>query len=89
MEKFLPDYLNYDMKLPHEYSYNFEWLVGLIKWSIMWKNINYKQVDLDVQDVQVALKQQLLSVKFPALKKWEIDADQTVIVGIFPETSKV
>jgi hypothetical protein len=56
MEKFLPDYLNYDMKLPHEYSYNFEWLVGLIKWSIMWKNINYKQVDLDVQDVQVALK---------------------------------
>ncbi|MFN9898766.1 MAG: hypothetical protein ACK55Z_08245 [bacterium] len=56
MEKFLPDYLNYDMKLPHEYSYNFEWLVGLIKWSIMWKNISYKKVDLDVQDIQVALR---------------------------------
>lgn len=32
MEKFLPDYLNYDMQLPHEYQYEFDWLLGIIKW---------------------------------------------------------
>ena len=30
-----------------------------------------------------------MSVKFPALKSWQIDADQTSFIGFFPETSKV
>jgi len=51
MEKFLPDYLNYDIRLPHDYNYQFNWFLGLLKWEIKWNNIKYKTVELDISDV--------------------------------------
>ena len=78
MERFLPDYLNVDMKLPHEYHYSFGLFFDLFVWQIDWTDIKYKDIDLDVSKISLDLKKtgdsQLISVKVPALKHWELDA---------------
>jgi hypothetical protein len=49
-----------------------------LQWTFDWKNIKYKQADLDIKDVSLQLVKNadkaLVSFKFPAIKHWEIDA---------------
>ena len=77
MEKFLPHYLNYDTHLPKELHYQFGVFFGIFQYTFDWKQITYKAVDLDIQDVDISLKEfdkkMWVSVKMPALKHWEVD----------------
>lgn len=78
MEEFLPHYINVDLDLPKQYHYEFGLFFNLLRWEITWTNIKYSNVDLDIADVKIQLTRSfdkaLLSVKFPAVKHWEIDA---------------
>jgi len=77
MEEFLPHYINVDMKLPQSYHYEFGLFFNLLQWKITWTDIEYSNVDLDIADVEISLTRSfdksLISVKFPAIKHWEID----------------
>jgi len=82
------------MKLPTSYHYDFSLFFGLLTWVVDWKNIKYTNADLDIQDISISLTRpvmdhSLLTVKFPALKHWEISADQTVNFWFIPDGSKV
>lgn len=89
----MPHFINVDMKLPQSYHYEFGLFFNLLQWKITWNDIEYSNVDLDIADVEIALTRSfdksLLSVKFPAIKHWEIDAKQEVNFWILPDFSNV
>jgi len=93
MEKFLPRYVNTDLKLPTEYSYEFGMFLDILSWKVDWTNITYSAVDLDVRDIKLNLTRGfdkgLLKFDFPAVKHWEIDANQEINSWILPSNSKV
>ena len=93
MEFFLPHYLNVDANLPQEYHYEFGTFFDLVRWEFDWTDIKYSQADLDIKDVEIQMEQlvdvQVLKVKFPAIKHWEIDAHQHVNNVILPSDSPV
>ena len=66
------------MNLPHEYHYKFSIFYNLLEWKLDWKNIEYGKVDLNIHDVELKLKEvenlRLVSIKFPALKHWNVKA---------------
>ena len=39
MSEFLPRYINHDMNLPTEYSYEFSLFFDILVWKYHWKNI--------------------------------------------------
>lgn len=51
----------------------------------------YKAVDLDIQDVDISLKEfnknMLVSVKMPALRHWEVDGVQITNFWFLPDIS--
>ena len=79
MQKFLPHYFNTDLNLPKEYKYEFGMFFDFYSYKVEWTNITYTAADLDIKDVKVILSKgagiPLIKVDFPALKKWEIDAN--------------
>ena len=87
MQKFLPHYFNTDLNLPKEYKYEFGMFPGMffdwLSYKIEWTDITYTTADLDIKDVKVRLSKatsmfstnSLIKVSFPAIKKWEIDAN--------------
>lgn len=93
MANFLPYYLNVDMDLPKEYSYNVDMFFDLLNWDIEWTNITYTNANLDIEDIQLKFvrshDRQLIELKFPALKSWEIEANQKVNTWIMPSESHV
>lgn len=93
MEEFLPHYINYDLDMPEHYHYEFGLFFNLLQWKIDWKNITYTNADLDISDVKVDLirhdEQPMMSVEFPAVKHWEIDAYQFVNFWFLPDHSNV
>ena len=93
MEMFLPKYVNNDLDLPTEYHYEFGMFLDILTWKVHWTNITYKKVDLDIADVYINLTRgydlSLIKVDFPAIKSWEIDANQEVNSWILPSNSKV
>lgn len=58
-----------------------------------WTQIEYKDIDLDVSQISLDLRRtgddQLVSVKVPALKHWEIDAVQNINFWFIPDISTV
>ena len=81
MAEFLPHYLNVDLRLPTEYSYDLR-LLGLV-WSFKWTDIKYSRLKLDIEDIQILMRRATshfshLSVDLPALKDWVITAQQHV-----------
>jgi len=93
MEEFLPHYLNVDMQLPTEYEYTFSLMFDLLVWNVKWTNIQYSEAQLDIGDIQIALTRDfdmsMISIKFPALKHWEISATQDVNFWFIPDLSEV
>ena len=93
MEEFLPHYINVDLSLPKTYHYEFALFFNLLQWKITWTDIEYSNVDLDIADVKINLSRNfdksLVSVKFPAVKHWEIDAHQDVNFWLLPDISEV
>lgn len=76
MEFFLPQYFNNDLDLPKEYHYNFT--VFWQTWTVDWTDIEYKHADLDIADIKIKLSNNfypMMTVDFPAIKSWEIDAN--------------
>ena len=70
--------MNFDVNLPHEYNNKFNLFFDSFRVSLDWNNITYSDVDLDIADIQLQLKRQydkqVVSMKFPALKHWEVNA---------------
>ena len=93
MEQFLPKYVNHDLDLPTEYHYEFGMFLDILTWKVDWTNITYTQATLDISDVKFNLTRaydlSLIKIDFPAIKKWEIDATQTINSILLPSTSKV
>lgn len=93
MKRFLPQYVNHELPLPTEYHYEFGLFFDLLSYTIDWTNITYTDIDLDVSDVKLELTrgydQSMLKFDFPAVKKWEIDANQTVNSLLLPSNSRV
>ena len=93
MEEFLPHYINVDLNLPQKYHYEFGLFFNLLRWKITWTDITYSNVDLDIADIKIQLTRSfdkaLLSVKFPAVKHWEIDAKQDVNFWFLPDYSNI
>lgn len=92
LTQFLPKYLNIDLELPKEYHYEYKSKI-LLDWIIDWTDIKYSEIDLDMSKVTFELTQLndkgLLKFDFPALKHWEITANQHVNTWILPSTSQV
>ena len=90
LSKFLPKYLNIDLELPKEFNFGYESKIGL-DWDIQWTDIIYSEIDLAMDEVKFELTQQfdegLLKFDFPALKHWEITAQQHVNTWILPSDS--
>jgi hypothetical protein len=67
--------------------------LDFLNWKVDWTNITYQNAKLDIADVKINLTRgydlSLIAVDFPAIKKWEIDADQEVNSWILPSKSKV
>ena len=93
MKRFLPQYVNTDLNLPTEYHYEFGLFLDILSYEVDWTNITYSEIDLDVADVKLELTRgydlSLVKFDFPAVKKWEIDAMQTVNSWILPSESRV
>jgi hypothetical protein len=93
MEEFLPHYINVDLDLPKTYHYEFGLFFNLLQWKITWTDIEWSNVDLDIADVKIQLTRSfdkaLMSVKFPAVKHWEIDAKQDVNFWFLPDYSNI
>ena len=103
MFNFLPHYLNSDYQLPTEYEYEFGFgdvLWGAFTRHISWTNITYSQAKLDLKDVRFQISDYFssenenkeshkLKIDFPALKDWEISAEQTVNTWIIPADGPV
>ena len=93
MESFLPHYFNFDMNFPSEYHYHFSTFFDMIAWEFDWNNIKYSHAELDIADTVVAFEdhidQHVLRVRFPAVKHWEISANQHVNNIILPDQSNI
>ena len=93
MERFLPNYVNHKLPLPESYHYEFGLFFDMLSYTIDWTNITYTDIDLDVKDVKLELTRgydlSLIKFDFPAVKKWEIDANQEVNSWILPSNSRV
>ena len=93
MQEFLPHYINVDANLPETYHYEFGMFYNLLQWRVTWTDIEYTTADLDIADVQINLSANLdrpvLSVKFPAIKRWQINAKQDVNFWFLPDFSDV
>ena len=94
MERFLPHYVNEDWELPTEYDYRFVVFFGLLEWKFLWEDIKYSKVDLDIVDTDIEIVDQgenghAIQVQFPAIKHWEISAEQHVNTWILPADSHV
>lgn len=93
MEEFLPHYINFDFDLPKQYHYEFGLFFNLLQWKIDWKDVNYTQAEFNIADVKVDLTRHnglpSVSFEFPAIKHWEINADQNVNFWFLPDASPV
>jgi len=93
MTKFLPNYVNHELPLPKNYHYEFGLFFDMLSYTIDWTDITYTDIDLDVKDVKLELSRgydlSLIKFDFPAVKKWEIDAMQTVNSWVLPSNSRV
>lgn len=91
MEEFLPHYINVDYKFPEEFHYQFNLFFNLLQYKIHWTNITYTEADLDISDVKIDLTRgedhSLMKVEFPAIKHWEISAQQDVNFWFLPDYS--
>lgn len=81
----MPHYLNSDIKFADNLVYDFGFgdiLWGLFTWHVEWNNIKYDPAMWDFADMKVELTNlldtPLIKVDFPAIKKWEINADQLI-----------
>jgi len=57
MEEFLPRYINNDLDLPSEYSYNFSVLFGLLNWQVDWSDIQYDLGVFDIRDCEFEMQE--------------------------------
>ena len=93
LSQFLPQFVNHKLPLPKTYHYEFGLFFDLLSYQVDWTNITYSEIDLDVADVKLELTRgfdlSLIKFDFPAVKKWEIDANQTINSWILPSNSKV
>lgn len=93
MSQFLPRYINHDLNLPTEYSYEFSLFFELLVWKYHWKNIQYNQGQFDFDDVHLYLERKngepLLTFDFPTLKSWKISATQETNEWFVPQESPV
>lgn len=92
----MPHYIDSDLRLPNEIKFDvglgdFCW--GLFTWHIEWLNIKYDNAIWDFNDVVFNITRildlPLIKVDFPAIKKWEINADQTIDSEIVPANGPV
>ena len=94
MSKFLPHYINVDLNLPTKYHYTLGFFFDAIGYRTDWKDIDYQQADLDINDTYFNLTRSeddepLLRIDFPTLKEWTIHAKQEVNTWIMPLDSDV
>ena len=87
MAEFLPHYLNVDLQLPREYSYDLK-LLGYV-YKFKWTNIKYSRIKLDIKDISISMQRTSkhfseVSVDLPAIKDWKITADQEVNSWLIP-----
>jgi len=85
--------VNTDLNLPTEYHYEFGLFLEILSYEIDWTNITYTKIDLDVSDIKLDFTRgydlSLIKFDFPAVKNWEIDANQEINSILLPSDSKV
>ena len=98
MGDFLPHYLNFDVELPTEKHFEFDWFYkDSLAYIVDWTNITYSKADFDMQDIQIEIvpgrtdkpNDHFLKVDFPAIKNWTISATQVVNTWIIPASSDI
>jgi hypothetical protein len=93
MQRFLPHYITYDLKLAETEHWTFKTLFGLLKYHWTWTDIRYDQPDLDMIDTKIEftdiLDKQMLKVNFATMKYWKIRANQNVDFIFWPQDSVI
>ena len=93
MEVFFPKYLEADMNLPKEYSYQIRALFDIISYDVNFTDINYDKPHLDIKDTKMEfvdlMGENVLEFDFPALKEWKISMHQHMNTWILPPDSDV
>ena len=90
----MPHFISFDLGLPSNYHYELSLFFNLLKWNIDWANIKYSVPDLDLRNTSIKFltpnfDKSLLDIHFPAIKHWEITADQHVDFWFLPEDSPI
>ena len=81
-----------DAGLPHSYTYVVD-TIPFLKWNITWTDIQYSNLHLDMDQVKTEFIHDgnigLLFFDFPALKEWNIEANEHINTLLFPTKSHV
>jgi len=93
MHQFLPHYVNVDLDLPKEYHYKLGLFFDFLTYHIDWTNIKYKTAELDIEDIKLDFTRSydtpLIKFDAPAVKYWEMNADQAVDTWFIPASSPI
>ena len=100
MQRFLPYWVNYDMNLPTEASWEFHLLFEWLSYHFKWTDIKYSKFDLNVRETEVDIVEiekhifskdmrHALHIEFPMIKHFEISAHQNQDSWILPKNSHV
>jgi hypothetical protein len=91
MNWFLPYWVNYDLNLPTHYEHTFHFFFHLLPFHVSWDDIRYSQFDFDVQNTEVDLveldRRHYMHIDFPAIRHWEISANQHTNTWLLPHNS--
>jgi hypothetical protein len=98
LQKFVPHYFEFDMKLPHELEFEFgpgDFFWDAFLYHISWTDITYENPILDIMGIKVEFNQmedsdeQDVTIDFPALRSMSISAYQEMDTWIIPATGWV
>lgn len=68
-------------------------LWNMFTWHVKWTNITHDKATWDFADVKLKITRShnvpVVSIDFPALKKWEISANQELDSWLIPATGPV
>ena len=79
--------------LPDKFSYKIGMFFEALAINVNITDINYDDIDLDLENTHIyyleGYGKHNLKVDFPAIKKWDIKATQTINSWLYPSNSKV
>lgn len=92
--RLLPVYVHQDMGLPSEYHYEYTSRIPGLDWKVDWEDIKYSDLDLKMEDIRFELTRMdgtwgEVLMDIPALKYWEISANQKFDHWYLPSNSEI